>query len=301
MKKIIPLLLVLLCLFTPAAAENAGESESAKVIRIVSESELPADWTDKDTLRITVLDMQRSDAILLQCGGENMLVDGGLENYYKRLFRVLDDYGVTSLKYLWNTHCDGDHSHGLKILMNSDLYGTGQLLCPNPKDYDDPDDDHEKMVRAANKHGWEYVQIDNGDVFTLGGATLTTLRCGEKWGQNNRSAACFVDFGECSILLSGDIGLKTQNYFVENVAPERLECDILKAPHHGIDGVNAPFAQAVSPEMVVITNRTNNGSHSSWNAYDPLWAGDGCVILETDGSVWYVWQQPNWIDADMGT
>lgn len=299
MKKVLPLLLALLCLFMfalPACAE-----ESAKIIRIAGESELPADWADKDTLRITVLDMQRSDAILLQCGGESMLVDGGLENYYKRLFRVLDDNGITELKYLWNTHCDGDHSHGLKIVMNSELYGAGQLLCPNPKTYNDPDDDHEKMVRAADRHGWEYVQIDNGDVFTLGSATLTTLRCGENWGQNNRSAACFVDFGECSMLLSGDIGSKVQNYFVETVAPERLSCDIIKAPHHGIDGVTEAFIDAVSPELVVITNRTNNGSNREWNAYDPLWAGDGCVILETDGTVWYAWQLPNWNDKEMGT
>lgn len=301
MKKIIPLLLALLCLFMSAFAEDAGAEGSAKVIRIASESELPAGWAEKDTLRISVLDMQRSDAILLQCGGESMLVDGGLGNYYKRLFRVLDDNGITQLKYLWSTHCDGDHSQGLKCVMNSDLYGTGELLCPNAKNYDDPDDDHEKMVRAADNHGWSYVQIANGDVFTLGGATITTLHCSENWGQNNRSAACFVDFGECSILLTGDIGANVQEYFMANVAPERLDCDILKAPHHGINRVVTAFVDAVSPEAIVIPNRTNNGAHATWNAYDPLWSGDGIVMLETDGHVWYVWQLPNWLDKDMGT
>lgn len=301
MKKMMPLLLILLCLLVPAMAEETPEEKSTKVIRIAGESELPADWAEKDTLRVTVLDMQRSDSILLQCGGENMLVDGGLALHYKRLFRVLDDRGITQLKYLWSTHCDGDHSQGLKCLMNSDLYGTGELLCPNPKNYDDPDDDHEKMVQAADRHGWSYVQIQDGDVFTLGNAVITTLRCSENWGQNNRSAACFVDFGQCSIFLSGDIGSKVQNYFVENVDPQRLNCDILKAPHHGIDGVTEAFVEALSPEAIVITNRTNNGANQEWNAYDPLWAGDGIVVLETDGSVWYVWQLPNWDDKAMGT
>lgn len=299
MKKIMPLLLALLCLLMtalPAAAE-----ESPKVIRISGESELPADWADKDTLRVSFLDMQRSDAILLQCGGESMLVDGGYGSYYKRLFRVLDDSGITQLKYLWSTHCDGDHSQGLKCVMNSDLYGTGVLLCPNPKTYDDPDDDHEKMVYAADKHGWTYQQIANGDVFTLGTATITTLHCDENWGQNSRSAACFVDFGERSMLLTGDIGSNTQEYFLEHVAPERLDCDILKAPHHGINRTVDSFINAVSPEAIVIPNRSNNGSHATWNAYKPLYAGDGIVVFETDGNVWYYWQLPNWLDKEMGT
>lgn len=299
MKRVIALLLAAMMSLGVCLAEEAAED--AIIIRIADESELPEGWAEKDLLRVTVLDMQRSDSILLQCGGEAMLVDGGLGLHYKRLFRVLDDYGITQLKYLWSTHCDGDHSQGLKCLMNSDAYSGGELLCPNPETYNDPDKDHQKMVSAAQRHGWPYVQIDNGDVFTLGGAVITTARCGENWGQNNRSAACFVDFGERSIFLTGDIGTRVQNYFVDTIAADRLDCDILKAPHHGIDGVNENFVDAVAPECVVITNYTNNGASKEWDAYDPYWAGDGVVIFETDGQVWYVWQLPNWHDGDMGT
>ena len=32
-----------------------------------------------------------------------------------------------------------------------------------------------------------------------------TIRCEENWGQNNRSAACFVDFGDSTVFLTGDI------------------------------------------------------------------------------------------------
>ncbi len=298
MKKLIALLLAAMLCLGVCLAEDA---EDAIVIRIADESELPEGWAEKDLLRVTVLDMQRSDSILLECGGESMLVDGGLGLFYKRLFRVLDDKGITQLKYLWNTHCDGDHSQGLKCLMNSDTYSGGQLLCPNPENYNDPDQDHQKMASAAKLHGWPYVQIDDGDVFTLGGATITTIRCGEKWGQNNRSAACFVDFGERSIFLTGDIGTKVQNYFVDREDPKRLDCDILKVPHHGIDGVNDVFVNAVNPECVVITNYTDNGASPSWDAYNPYWAGDGVVVLETDGIVWNAWQLPNWHHGEMGT
>ena len=286
MKKLI-LLLLALCLPLTAVAE---------VYRIEGPEQLPEGWAEQDILRMSVLDMQRSDAILLECGGENMLVDGGLGLHYKRLFQMLDDRGITGFKYLWNTHCDGDHSQGLKCIMNSDLYGTGQLLCPNKITYDDPDDDHEKMVTAAKRHGWEYVQITNGDVFTLGGATITCIRIEENWGQNNRSAACFVDFGESTVFLTGDIGSRVQKHFAATVDAERMDCDILKAPHHGIDSVTPVFLEAVSPEAVVITNYTNNGAHASWDKYDPYFAGDGVVVFETNGTDWYIWQTDNVYD-----
>ena len=284
MKKLL-LLLLILCMPLTALAE---------IHHIADESQLPEGWQAQELLRVSFLDMQRSDAILLQCGGETMLVDGGLGLHYERLFAMLDERGVNGFKYLWNTHCDGDHSQGLKIIMNSDRYGTGQLLCPNKITYNDPDDDHEKMVTASKRHGWEYVQISNGDVFTLGGATLTTIRCEENWGQNNRSAACFVDFGGATVFLTADIGSRVQKYFVQNVQAERLDCDILKAPHHGIDGVTEEFVNAVSPGAVVLTNYSNNGHSKSWNAYDPYMAGDGVVVCETNGTDWYIWQLPNW-------
>lgn len=286
MKKLLLLLLVL-CLPMTALAE---------VYRIDGPEALPEGWQEQEILRVSVLDMQRSDAILLECGGENMLVDGGLGLHYERLFRMLDERSITGFKYLWNTHCDGDHSQGLKCIMNSDLYGTGELLCPNKITYDDPDDDHEKMVNAAKRHGWEYVQIFNGDVFTLGGATITCIRIEENWGQNNRSAACFVDFGGSTIFLAADVGTRAQNHFVATTDAARMDSDILKVPHHGIDGVNETFVNAVSPEAVLITNCSDNGASKDWDAYDPYWAGDGVVVCETNGVDWYIWQLDNEID-----
>ena len=89
------LLLLILCLPLSAVAE---------VHRIDGPDQLPEGWAEQDILRMSVLDMQRSDAILLECGGETMLVDGGLGLHYKRLFKMLDDRGITGFKYLWNTH-----------------------------------------------------------------------------------------------------------------------------------------------------------------------------------------------------
>ena len=105
------LLLMLLC-----AALGLGAAQ-AEVYRVESEKDVPADWAEKDTLRLTCIDTNRSDAMVLQSGGEAMMVDSGEGRYRRRVYATLDGYGITELKYLLNTHCDDDHLHGFIYLM----------------------------------------------------------------------------------------------------------------------------------------------------------------------------------------
>ena len=37
----------------------------------------PADWEDKELFKLTVFDVNEGDAMLLECGGEAMMIDGG--------------------------------------------------------------------------------------------------------------------------------------------------------------------------------------------------------------------------------
>lgn len=287
MKKVWLLLAVLLLLPTLAAAEMHF---------IADETGLPEGWQERNILRMTVVDTNRSDAIILQCGGEAMMVDGGFSTHYRRVFATLDGYGITTLKYLLSTHCDGDHSSGLTTIMNSELYSPGEILSPNKETYDDPDDDHERMVRAARRHNVPYRVIDDGDVLTLGDAVITILRCDQNWGQNARSAACRVDFGGGSILLLADVSNRVLNYWAQTRDPEDFSCDVMKANHHGIDGIPADFLSMASPGAIICTNCVSYDHNRELEAMGALYSGDGTVIIETDGTDWYVWQHDNWID-----
>ena len=68
MKKLLLMLLTMLLLCAAAAAE---------IHLIEDESQLPEGWAEKELFRLTAIDVNRSDAMLLQCGGENMMIDGG--------------------------------------------------------------------------------------------------------------------------------------------------------------------------------------------------------------------------------
>ena len=77
------LLLMLLC-----AALGLGAAQ-AEVYRVESEKDVPADWAEKDTLRLTCIDTNRSDAMVLQSGGEAMMVDSGEGRYRRRVYATL--------------------------------------------------------------------------------------------------------------------------------------------------------------------------------------------------------------------
>lgn len=221
------LLLMLLC-----AALGLGAAQ-AEVYRVENETDVPADWAEKDTLRLTCIDTNRSDAMVLQSGGEAMMVDSGEGRYRRRVYATLDGYGITELKYLLNTHCDDDHLHGFIYLMYSDLYQVDAFLSPNTTTYVDEEGYHQQAVKATGTKNIPYVQIGDGDELTLGNAKLTIFRCPLPTGQNNRSAACMVQFGDSRAFLTGDIDNETMQWYATTYG-EKLRCDILKAPHHGL-------------------------------------------------------------------
>lgn len=216
------LLLMLLC-----AALGLGAAQ-AEVYRVESEADVPADWAEKDTLRLTCIDTNRSDAMVLQSGGEAMMVDSGEGRYRRRVYATLDGYGITELKYLLNTHCDDDHLHGFIYLMYSDLYQVDAFLSPNTTTYVDEEGYHQQAVKATGTKNIPYVQIGDGDELTLGNAKLTIFRCPLPTGQNNRSAACMVQFGDSRAFLTGDIDNETMQWYAATFG-EKLRCDILQS------------------------------------------------------------------------
>jgi len=301
MKKLTAILLMLAMLLTAASAE---------IFHIEDETQLPEGWQEKALFRLTAIDTDRSDAMLIQCGGENMMIDGGSVQYYERLEAYFDEQGITEFKYLFNTHPDNDHLQGLTKMMNHRLYAEdgktdigpkyqiGGFYTAVKKEYTNTSY-HKAAVRAVNKYEIPYVQVYGGDVLTLGGATINIFRCEESWGANARSACTQIVFGDSKVLLMGDCDSRPQKYFLKNVDHSLLECDILKAVHHGINGFEESFLEVAQPEFIFIPNYKSHASIKSgtkrkFAQYNALYSGEGTVIMETDGTDWYIWQLPNY-------
>ena len=283
---------------------------SAEVFHIKNESQLPEGWQEKELLRLVALDTNRSDAMLVQCGGENMMIDGGSIQFYPRLVEYFDEHGITEFKYLFNTHPDNDHLQGLTEMMKdritskdgkTDLgpkYQIGGFYTAVKKTYTNTSY-HKAAVRALDKYDIPYVQVYHGDVLTLGNATINIFRCDQNWGTNARSACTQIVFGDSKVVMMGDCDSRPQKYFMETMDHSLLECDILKAVHHGINGFEKGFLEIAQPEFIFVNNYKaqtgiKNSTKRKFAQYNALYSGDGTVIMETDGTDWYVWQLPNW-------
>lgn len=284
MKKFLACLLCCLMLLGSASAE------------IHYTSEVPEDWYERDILRLTAIDVDRSDALLMECGGEFMLVDGGFGPVRNRLFAAVDGAGAKKFKYLFSTHSDNDHIHGLMYLIRSDLYEIETFATINKKSYKDKAGYHESAVASINARNIPYHILSDLEELTLGSAQMTVLRCMENWGQNARSAVLKVQFGESSILLTGDIDHRVMKQFPEKYDAALLKADIMKAPHHGISTIGEPFLSTVGAEMIYVPNLAKNVSkfntYMAKNAADTklMYCGDGSIHMETDGTDWYIWQ-----------
>lgn len=284
MKKLLVLLLML-CFATGASAE------------IYYNTEPPADWQERPLLRLVAIDTDRSDAMLLQCGGENMLVDGGSGQFRDRLFEAVDQAGASRFKYLFSTHSDNDHIHGLKHLMDSGLYQVDLFTSPNKTSFADEAGFHQATMRVINRENIPYHVVEDGEVLTLGDAQLTVMRCMKIWGSNARSAVLMVQFGQSRVLLTGDIDARTMTHYIYKYGAENLKADIMKAPHHGIATIDEEFLAAVAPEMVFVNNMQENINKFNVHMRNTapeislMYCGDATITMETDGVDWYITQQ----------
>lgn len=280
-RKICALILAAVMLCTSAGAE-------------VFFSQPPQEGWTEDVLRITAIPVGEGDALLLECGGECMMVDGGPSARFHQLTGALEERGITHFKYLLNTHYHDDHINGLYHLMKEG-YTADEYMHPYSDIMVRDDELESRTVAMAQKKGITVHRLHTDDVITLGGASITVFRHWDVPNANARSLIEHVSFGESTAWLCADITGKVQEIHAQNMPPELLKADILKAPHHGITAVQSDFMDAVAPEFVVVTNHEEDAPNMKYQletrGIPGMYCADGAVIMETDGRDWYVWQE----------
>ncbi len=252
------------------------------------------DWYRCPLLRLTAFDTDQSDCLLLQCGGEAMMVDGGTAPFREDLRDALGQMGVSRFRYLLNTHFHQDHISGLYWILR---YGfpVGEYLHPY-NDYAVHVSERQKeTIEQAQRSGVPVIQVFSGDTLMLGEAVLTLYRYDDGLSTNGRSLITHVRFGDATLLLTADIIGDTQTWCVKTLPASVLDVDVLKAPHHGITAMVNAFLEAASPEVILMTNtpsRVDKGQNQADRYGIPtLYSGVGRVVFETDGDDWYVYQQ----------
>lgn len=278
--------------FTLIAALALGPAGAAAKVFLGGEPPRE-DWYRRPLMRLTVFAAGQSDCMLLEAGGQAMMIDGGSEPFRDDLKNAIQARGITHFKYLLNTHFHDDHISGLYWLMRFG-FKADEYLHPYNDYALNVSQRHAKTLAQAERSGIPIRQVFAGDELLLGEAVLTVYRYEDGLSTNGKSLLTRIVFGDASILLTADIIGDTQTYFVKNLPKETLKADILKAPHHGITPMVVKFLETIAPEVLVMTNyrsRVDKGAvQADARGIPTYYAANGTVVLETDGDDWYVRQ-----------
>lgn len=244
-------------------------------------------------LRITVLDVEQGDSILVQApGGRTMLIDGGgrpgsdASEYdigREVVVPVLLARGVRKLDVLVITHPHEDHIGGLPAVLEA--VPVALVLSPMIS----TDTDAERALAGSVKaHDLPVERIAEGARITLGrGIYAEALNPpdpplpGTGSDENENSVVLRLVYGKMSMLLAADIEEVATTRLAQS--GHQLRSIILKVSHHGSAGAAVPaFLDAVSPELAVISVGEENAfGHPSEEMLGEL-RRIGAKVMRTD-------------------
>lgn len=236
-------------------------------------------------LRIDFLDVGQGDSALLTMpDGTTLLVDGGgntTESARRIGETVVSEYlwwrGLSEIDYILPTHADADHIDGLNdVLKNFSVKGA--LIARQPVD----DPEFAKFSQTLAETGTQTVTIEAGDTIHFGDVEIKVLwpEEGGVTSTNNDSIVLRVNFGERSVLLTGDIEQAAERALIASRQP--LQADVVKVPHHGSKTSSTEnFVLATKPSLAIISvGRTSRFGHPHKEVVE-RWQANGATVLTT--------------------
>ncbi len=212
-----------------------------------------------DEVQFHFIDVGQGDSALIRTAAGDILIDAGDNGTEDELKAYLDQHGVDDLEYVIFTHPDSDHIGGGDVVMEN--YDIKRVIRP---DYDTDTKTCQKLGELIKAEGSEDIRAEVGKEYRVGEVKMTILApIGEKYsGNNNYSVVVRVDYGETSVLFTGDAEVKSEGEMLDRFgdrAGGMLDCDILKVGHHGSEtSSREEFIDAVTPAFAIISCGENN-------------------------------------------
>lgn len=205
------------------------------------------------------------DSMLVQTpDGVNMLIDSGLEPVGPKVIEYLKKLGVKKLDYAVATHLHTDHIGGYVSILNEIPVDT--LMMPNFTAYNSSIAKKFLGTINAAKAKVEYAKA--GTAFQLGKDVKVEVLNPEMdikvpenvvpekdiYFINNMSIVLKMTYKQRTFLFTGDI-YKDQEFKMVEQLKEKLDADVVKAPHHGSNTSSSlDFVEAVSPKVTIMTS-----------------------------------------------
>lgn len=229
------------------------------ILLLVSYMLLPAEPADPsvpttagdDYLAVHYIDVGQADCILLSCGGEYMLIDGGNAADGLTVRSYLENAGVDKLDLMVATHPHEDHIGGLATVLT---YFEAETIWTTEITYSNST--IRKFLDAADQQDAPVVQPELGETFLLGSAMVTVLGPVRKNYDdvNDLSLVLLVEFEDTRFLFTGDMETKAEGHMLDYWGEDfNWKCDVLKAGHHGsYSSTGYRLLREVAPTWAVI-------------------------------------------------
>jgi competence protein ComEC len=241
-------------------------------------------------LRVTFLDVGQGDSTVIESPSGKVIVidagnilDDGIDDQGRRVVApYLRSRGINKIDLLVLTHPDADHIGGAETLLHEfavdNLLENGQFrksdsaliapifqACQRQK----------TQIRIARRG----QKVDFGDGAVLNILAPTDAMMSNK--ENDASIVIRLDYNDHSFLFTGDAGETEEADLL--AANQPLQCDVLKAGHHGSkSSTTLPFLDVVKPSRVIFSCGENNRyGHPHPDVIERV-STSGATIFRTD-------------------
>ena len=259
---------------------------------------------EQGNITVKVLNVGQGDAILIQTGEQNVLVDTGDLDERDKLRAELRKAEVKKIDAVILTHPHADHIGGMGMLLDEYTVGkvydngmpsTSKIYLGYMKQL------KEKHIERKGLATGDRVDLGGGAVFEVLGPAAELVKEGSvkgyKHDPNNESVVGRLVFGSFTMMLTGDAEKKEEQAILAGGG--NVQSKILKAGHHGSKtSSSADFLRAVRPEAALISCGVNNDyghphketmkKYHALNLPVYVTAENGTITVTSDGKTYSI-------------
>jgi beta-lactamase superfamily II metal-dependent hydrolase len=240
-------------------------------------TQAPSPIDSNQELEVHFIDVGQGDAILIDQGETEVLIDGGEKS--PGVVSYLKDYVDGPLEVMVATHPHADHIGGLIDVLAA--YDVEQIWyngeASTSKTYSD-------FMSAVNSENAEVHVGKRGDVIQVGGLAFQVLNPKDlNSTTNNNSIVLYLKYGQVGFLFEGDAEKEGEGSMLVASDIPLPDIDILKVGHHGSRTASSPdFLSDTKPEVAVYMAGVGNSyGHPHQETIQALTA-IGAEIFGTD-------------------
>ena len=214
---------------------------------------------------MAILHMLRSEIDTICCSymvrseGSLIALDGGFEQESENLYRTVRAYGGTVDAWFF-THAHDDHVFGFCKMMEDHPDVCVRRIVRNFPAVEkirayEPGSEMGLTARIdgiAATRGIELITAHRGDAYEFDGFTVRVINeMTDEFHENflnDTSVVYRVEANGRRVLFPGDLGWTAGDDLLAKVPAEELKADYVQMAHHGQNGVNRAFYEAVDPD-----------------------------------------------------